>query len=104
MSTAYIDEIIAEVSRRLGADSGLNATLKVDFHGEGFVFIDGTVSPNTVTNEDRPADCTLKVTLADFKAMTDGKLNGTTAFMTGRLKVQGNMGIAMKLGPLLSGK
>ncbi|PWR22190.1 SCP2 sterol-binding domain-containing protein [Zavarzinia compransoris] len=104
MSSAYLDDVIAEVARRLGADSSLDATLKVDFRGEGFVYIDGTVKPNTVTNEDRPADCTISVTLNDFRAMTDGKLNGTTAFMTGRLKVQGNMGVAMKLGPILQNK
>jgi putative sterol carrier protein len=35
-------------------------------------------------------------------AMASGELDGTAAFMSGKLKIQGDMGIAMKLGPILS--
>ena len=44
------------------------------------------------------------VTMAagDFIAMTGGKLNGMTAFMSGRLKIKGDMGLALKLQSLLS--
>jgi putative sterol carrier protein len=37
-----------------------------------------------------------------FKAILDGELNPTTAFMTGKLSVDGSMGLAMKLGSALS--
>lgn len=104
MNEDHVDEIRSEVAQRLGADSGLNATLKLDFNGAGIVYVDGRATPNAVTGEDRPADCTIRVSLADFRAMTEGRLDGTTAFMMGRLKVEGNMSIAMKLGPILGRK
>jgi putative sterol carrier protein len=82
---------------RLGPDSGLEATVKLDFGADGVIFIDATVSPNQVTNNDAPAQCTLGVTLADFVAMAKGELSPTAAFMEGRLRVDGDMGVAMKL-------
>ena len=42
------------------------------------------------------------ISIDDFVAMADGSLDGVSAFMTGRLKVQGDMGIAMKLGAILT--
>ena len=58
---------------------------------------------NVISNEDGDADTTLKISLDDFIAMTQGELDGTTAFMSGKLKIEGDMGIAMKLQGVLSG-
>jgi len=104
MSAEAIETITTEMRTRVGDNSGLGATLKFDFNGAGIVYIDGKATPNTVSNEDKAADCTINVSLENFQAMAEGKLDGTTAFMMGKLKVAGNMAIAMKLGPLLSGK
>ena len=104
MSQEAVDQITTGMRERIGAESGLGATLKFDFKGDGFVYIDGKSTPNTVTNDDLPADCTIKIGLDDFVQMADGKLNPTTAFMMGKLKVEGNMAIAMKLGPILEKK
>ena len=104
MSAEAIETITTEMRTRVGDNSGLGATLKFDFNGAGIVYIDGKSTPNTVSNEDKAADCTINVSLENFQAMAEGKLDGTTAFMMGKLKVAGNMASAMKLGPLLSGK
>ncbi|MBP1948091.1 SCP2 sterol-binding domain-containing protein [Virgibacillus litoralis] len=48
------------------------------------------------------ADCTMNMFTDDFLKMVDGKLNGTQAFMTGRLKIKGNMGLALKLQDILA--
>ncbi len=96
-----ITQITDELRKRVGANSGLGATLKFNFNGAGFIYIDGKATPNTVSNDDKPADCTIKVALADFKNLADGKLDATTAFMMGKLKVEGNMAVAMKLQPIL---
>jgi putative sterol carrier protein len=93
--------IASEMSRRLGANSGLPGTLKFDFEGKGCVYLDGKSTPNTVTNDDKPSDCTITVSLDTFKKMVAGELDGTTAFMQGKLKVTGDMALAMKLGPVL---
>jgi len=44
---------------------------------------------------------TISMAADDFVALTEGKLDGTMAFMSGKLKVKGDMGLAMKLQTLL---
>jgi putative sterol carrier protein len=89
------------MSKRLGAQYGLNGTLKFDFEGKGMVYLDGKSSPNTVTASDKPAECTITVSLETFRKMVARELDGTTAFMQGKLRVAGDMALAMKLGPIL---
>ena len=74
--------------------------VKLDFGDEGVVMLDGTA--NQVTEEDGPADTTLKVAWADWQAMADGQLDGMTAFMQGKLKVEGDMSNAMQLQGVLA--
>lgn len=100
--SAEITEIAEGMSKAIGGDSGLNATLKFDFEGQGNIYIDGKATPNTVTTENKPADCTITVSLDNFKKMVAKELDGTTAFMQGKLKVAGDMSLAMKLGPILA--
>ena len=100
---AEIAEITAGMQKAIGSgNSGLNATLKFDFEGKGNIYIDGKATPNTVSNENKPADCTITVSLETFKKMVARELDGTTAFMQGKLKVAGDMSVAMKLGPILA--
>ena len=74
--------------------------VKIDFGGEGVVVLDGVA--NRVTEEDGPADTTLKVSWEDWQALADGRLDGMTAFMQGKLKVEGDMSNAMQLQGVLS--
>jgi putative sterol carrier protein len=75
-------------------------TVKLDFGGDGTILLDGT--NNLVSETDAPADTTIKVSWADWEAMTKGELDGMTAFMTGKLKVEGDMSNAMQLQGVLS--
>ena len=97
-----IKNIATQMGQAIGGTSGLNATLKFDFEGQGNIYIDGKSTPNTVTTDNKPADCTITVSLDNFKKMASGELDGTTAFMQGKLKVAGDMGVAMKLGPIMA--
>jgi putative sterol carrier protein len=69
--------------------------VKIDYGSEGVVLLDGTA--NQVSEEDGAADTTIKVAWDDWKDMADGKLDGMTAFMQGKLKVEGDMSNAMQL-------
>jgi putative sterol carrier protein len=99
---ADIAQITEGLSKAIGVSSGLNSTLKFDFEGKGIVFVDGKSNPNSVSNENKPADCTITVSLDTFKKMVAREIDGTAAFMQGKLKVAGDMSVAMKLGPILA--
>jgi putative sterol carrier protein len=102
MSADQVKQIIEQMGGAIGADSGLGGTLKFDFGDPGSVFIDGKSSPNSVTDgAGKDADCTITLTLETFEKMVKGELDGTSAFMQGKLRVAGDMGLAMKLGPIL---
>jgi putative sterol carrier protein len=74
--------------------------VKLDFGDQGTVMLDGTAQ--NVTEEDGPADTTIKVAWADWEAMSEGSLDGMTAFMQGKLKVEGDMSNAMQLQGVLA--
>ena len=95
---ATLQEITDRFKTAVGEDSGLGKSLKFDLKGDGFIYING----GTVNNEDLPADCTIVVSKDDFEAMGDGKLDPTMAFMQGKIKVNGDMSVAMKLQPLIA--
>ncbi|XP_038191093.1 sterol carrier protein 2 [Arvicola amphibius] len=56
----------------------------------------GSVLPNS----DKKADCTITMADSDLLAMMTGKMNPQSAFFQGKLKIAGNMGLAMKLQSL----
>ena len=75
-------------------------TVKLDFGDEGAIMLDGKA--NEVCESDGAADTTIKVSWADWQAMAAGQLDGMTAFMTGKLKVEGDMSNAMQLQGVLA--
>ena len=87
---------------KVGDDCGLGAVLKFDCGADGVVVIDGRSQPNTVDNADREADCTIGITSEDLGGLISGELEPTTAFMMGKLKVSGDMSVALKLQRVLS--
>ena len=74
--------------------------VKLDFGDEGVVMLDGNAQ--AVTEENGDADTTIKVSWQDWQAMADGSLDGMTAFMQGKLRVEGDMSNAMQLQGVLA--
>ena len=90
------------IRSNMGEDSGLGATVKFDFGDDGQIYLDGKTVPNSVNNDGADeADCTIIMSLDNFEEMLAGDLNPTTAFMMGKLKVEGDMSIAMKLSSIM---
>ena len=92
-----LESITQSIRTKMGDDSGLEAALKFDCGADGVIVLDGVSSPNTVSNTDSETDCTVTVSLENLQAMMDGQLNSVTGFMSGKLKVSGDMSVAMKL-------
>ena len=74
--------------------------VKLDFGDQGVVLLDGAASQ--VSEEDGAADTTIKVAWDDWQAMAAGQLDGMTAFMTGKLRIEGDMSNAMQLQGVLA--
>jgi putative sterol carrier protein len=75
--------------------------VKIDFGAEqGAVMLDGAAGQ--VSEEDGAADTTIKVSWADWEQLAGGQLDGMTAFMMGKLKVEGDMSNAMQLQGVLA--
>ena len=80
--------------------AGMNNTYMFDIEGAGtwtVALADGTL---TVTEEAGEADCTISASEENFEKIVAGEQNPTTAYMTGKLKIKGDMGAAMKLQKL----
>ena len=77
---------------------GFDGTAKFQIEDEGGIVIDA----DGVRAGDDDADVTLSADAETFQAILEGDLDATAAFMTGKLSVDGDMGMAMKLGSLLS--
>jgi putative sterol carrier protein len=92
-----LEECTQAIRTKVGADSGLAATLKFDCGSDGTIFIDGRSAPNSVSNENSEADCTVGITLENLNALLSGELEPATGFMMGKLKVAGDMSVAMRL-------
>ena len=92
-STMTYDEILNRFSSATVVVPGKK--VKFDYGDAGKIFLDGVA--NKVSTEDSAADTTIKVKLEDFVDMAQGKLDPTAAFMQGKLRVEGDMGVAMQL-------
>jgi putative sterol carrier protein len=81
--------------------AGMNNTYVFDIQGAGQWTVrldDGKVSVTEGAAGD--PDCTITSSQENFERIVDGDLNPTSAYMTGKLKVKGDMGAAMKLQKL----
>ncbi len=95
-----LDDITAELRRRVGDNAGLGTTVKFDFGTGGTIYIDDAVKPPTVDNVDRAAQCTMTVSKDDFEEIAAGRLDATMAYMSGKLRVD-DIATAMKIAQLL---
>lgn len=89
------------VRAKIGENSGLGATLKFDCGADGIVYVDAASVPNAVDNVDRAADCTIALSLDDLDGLLAGTLDPTGAFMMGKLQVEGDMSVAMRLAQVV---
>ncbi len=97
-----VQQVIDGLKERIGEDCGLDAVLKFDFGETGCVTLDATQVPNRISSDDLESHCTMEISLEHFLQMASGELDGMSALMAGKLKVQGDMSLAMKLGPMLA--
>lgn len=92
-----VNEAVVVLNQKLtGAD--FDGTAKFDIENEGSIMMDSTGA----RAGDEPADVTLSADADTFRSILEGDTNPTAAFMSGKLSIDGDMGMAMKLAAVLS--
>lgn len=91
---ATLEELTERIRRAASCGEDLGRSVTLDLKGEGHIHLDGA----SVTNEDRPADLTVRISRADLVRLGKGELQPMTAVMTGRMKLS-DMTLAMTLAP-----
>ena len=97
-----VQEFFEGLPERVSADriAGMSNTYAFDIEGAGawtVAIADGAI---TVVDGVGDADCTFSASEESFQKIVAGEQNPTTAYMTGKLKIKGDMGAAMKLQKL----
>jgi len=95
-----LDTIVKEMEGKAAAADPIGNSIKFDF-GDSCIHIDGTGDSNVLTTEDKEADCTIGITQEDLASVAAGDLNPMMAVMSGKIKIDGDMSVAMKLQTLL---
>jgi putative sterol carrier protein len=91
-----VDAAIKALSAKLSG--GFDGVAKFVIRGEGAIMLDA----DGVRAGDEEAEVTLTADADVFRAILEGDMNATAAFMQGKLSVDGNMGLAMKVGSVLA--
>ena len=94
-----IENLLSTIQQKAAGADALGNTLKFNF-GDQQLFLDGTGAQNQVSTDDKDADCTVDVSMEDFQSLLSGDLNPMAAVMSGKVKIKGDMGVAMKLQSL----
>jgi len=83
----------------------INAIIAIELSGDekGRWVIDCTENPPKIYQDEKaPAQMTIKMKGGDFVKLANGEINPQMAFLTGKIKIDGDLGLAMKLGSLLT--
>ena len=96
---ADLAQVTEQIRQRVSAAAPLGKSYKLDFGDAGKIHIDGA----TVSNDDGPADCTIHMSFDDFLALAQGQLDPMGAYMSGKMKSDGNPMDALALQPVLKG-
>ncbi|UOE75804.1 SCP2 sterol-binding domain-containing protein [Parageobacillus thermoglucosidasius] len=103
-----IKEIFQMIDAQLKEDpsrvDGIVAVYQFNLSGDEAGIYQVILHPNegtAIEGEKEAPDCTLSIDSHDFKKMVEGELNGTEAFMSGKLKIDGDMGLALRLQQIL---
>jgi putative sterol carrier protein len=98
-----LDDIITQIRQKAVYAPSFGHTALFDFDEDGCVFLDGRESPPVISAARQDAEVTLATSLETFGKILSGESDPNIAFMMGRLKIRGSMGLALKLNAFLEG-
>jgi putative sterol carrier protein len=92
-----------QIRAQLPQLAALGYKVKFAIGDEGVILVDAAQTPPTLSNDDGEADCTIRLSEDRLAQLIDGRLSPTLAYTLGQIKVEGSLGVAMKLASLLEG-
>lgn len=95
------EEIKARIVAKLSEAKGLTGAIKLELTEGGRLFLDATRQPPVLSEDDAQADCTLRLKKETLEKLMARELTPQMAFMTGKLKVDGNLALALNLQKIL---
>ena len=94
-----IEEVVTTMTQKVASAKPFGKKIKFLLDGN-IIYLDGTANPPTVATTDNPADVTITASLDDFVKIMNKQMNAQMAFMSGKLKLQGDMMAAMALNSI----
>lgn len=95
-----IETVLAAINAQAANVAPFGAKMKFVL-GEDIILIDGTGDTNVVSQNDEEAACTISTDPETFMKLKNGDLNPMMAVMSGKVKIKGDMGLAMKIQSLV---
>ncbi len=96
-----LESVTAQIEAQLPQLAALGYKVKFAIAEVGVILIDAARTPATISHDDGEADCTIRLTEDRLSQLIDGRLSPTLAYTLGQIKVEGSLGVAMKLASLL---
>ena len=100
METPDVEAVAEKLRQRAEKMDAIGGTVLIDCGEEG-IFIDGHDSPLSISCSRQEADCRVRMKLALIDDILEGRRKAFTAFLTGKIGINGDMNVAIKLQPLL---
>lgn len=100
-ATKAVAEIASLLRGAMARDVSLGAKLKFVYPDAGVVMVDGSKVPNEVHSRDEKADCTVQIDPVLHLQMLRMEADQTLAFRQGKMRISGDVAVAVRLGPLL---
>jgi putative sterol carrier protein len=95
-----LSQIIEQIQSQASSVDPIGGIIKFVLDDQ-ILLIDGSGNSNIVSQSDTEADCTITTTLETLAKMKSGELNPMMATMSGKIKISGDMSLAMKLQSLI---
>ena len=96
-----LDKAVAALAEKLSGSS-IGMVAKFVIENEGAVVVDGNQNPPAISKGEGDAMVTISASQETFQELMSGQLNATAAYMGGKIKIDGDMGAAMKLASALA--
>jgi putative sterol carrier protein len=98
-----IETVAAEIRNNLMRFAGLGYRVKFAFDEGGVLVLDGTATPPTLSEQDGEADCVIGGSADNALKLMNGELNPMLAYSMGKLRIDGSVGVALKMASMMEG-